>query len=82
MGNCVPNASSSKAKKDGKTRSRRTIDDVLNGSIHDPERTQRQRMAWVREKDMNEVYDVLEIIGQGSMGEVAIVQKKEDPLDA
>jgi len=55
------------------------IVDELNRSIHNPNKTHRQRMAWHREGvDVSEVYDVLKVIGEGSMGEVTIVQKKED----
>eukprot|EP00591_Stephanopyxis_turris_P004121 CAMPEP_0195512890 /NCGR_PEP_ID=MMETSP0794_2-20130614/4684_1 /TAXON_ID=515487 /ORGANISM="Stephanopyxis turris, Strain CCMP 815" /LENGTH=624 /DNA_ID=CAMNT_0040640771 /DNA_START=74 /DNA_END=1948 /DNA_ORIENTATION=+ len=52
--------------------------DELNNSIHDPTKTTRQKMAWHRNMDISEVYEVLEIVGQGSMGEVCIVKKRSD----
>jgi serine/threonine protein kinase len=55
-------------------------DDMMDGlaeSFHDPQKSARQKMAWHRE-DMHieKVYDVVKLIGQGSMGEVLSVRKK------
>lgn len=48
-------------------------DSVLDGTVHNF----RKGLPWYR-KDchVNEVYDVVEVIGEGSMGEVSIVKKK------
>lgn len=49
--------------------------DMLN--VSNGTRSHRQRLAWHRENTpVTDVYEVLEIVGQGSMGEVTICQKK------
>lgn len=61
---------------------RRNRDDEFNQSLHGLQQTQRQKLAWHRENvPITDVYDVLEIVGQGSMGEVTIVQRKVDNLE-
>lgn len=61
---------------------RRNRDDEFNQSIHGTSRTQRQQLAWHRENvPVTDVYEILEIIGHGSMGEVTIVQRKVDNLE-
>ena len=55
----------------------RTFDDELNDSLHGKHRTTRQKMARHNEDmHINEVYKIVSILGQGSMGEVTLVEKK------
>lgn len=61
---------------------RRNRDDEFNRSLHGNDRTQRQKLAWHRENvPVTDVYEILEIVGQGSMGEVTIVQRKVDNIE-
>lgn len=55
-----------------------SVEDLVANSAHGAPTT-RQRMAWWREgMKVSEVYDIMEIVGQGSMGEVAVCRKKLD----
>jgi len=78
MGTC-----NSKANSTGSVISQSTPDlcssehSVLDGIVHNF----RKGLPWYR-KDchVNEVYDVVEVIGEGSMGEVSIVKKKANSI--
>jgi len=48
--------------------------DALDSSCHNS----RSNYVWVRNEDVSEVYDVVKVIGLGSMGEVSVVRKRRD----
>ena len=74
MGSCQ---SSTKAPPPPPNPPRRTFDDELNDSLHGKHRTTRQKMARHNEDiHINEVYKIVSILGQGSMGEVTLIEKK------
>ena len=55
-----------------------SVEDLVANSAHGAPTT-RERMAWWREgMQVSEVYEIMEIVGQGSMGEVAVCRKKLD----
>jgi len=57
--------------------------DEIERSFHSSKKTNTKRQKLARHYegvDVTEVYDIVEIIGQGSMGEVTIVQKKHNAL--
>jgi len=59
------------------------IIDELALSSHEQGKLSRQRMAWVRSNvNIEEVYDKVKVIGRGSMGEVSIVSKRRDLIEA
>ena len=56
-----------------------SVEDLLTSSIHGGAPTTRQRMTWWRDNmSVTEVYEIMDLIGQGSMGEVACIRKKMD----
>ena len=59
----------------------KNVEDVLNISMRVKKPT-RKNLVWVREGvGVRDVYDVLEVVGQGSMGEVSVVQKRQDAVE-
>jgi len=55
--------------------------DGLANSFHDPSRSSREKMVWHREGiHLEELYETVKLIGQGSMGEVLSVRKKNKNL--
>ncbi|GMH61786.1 hypothetical protein TrRE_jg6759 [Triparma retinervis] len=68
MGNCLSPSSSSDFF-DGIG-----IQDGMDTSNHNS----RANYVWVRNEGVEEVYDVVKVIGLGSMGEVSVVRKKRD----
>ena len=58
------------------------LDAEWDSSLHGDTKTRRQKLAWHREGvPVTDVYDIIEIIGHGSMGEVAIVEKKINTVE-
>jgi len=66
-------ASASASQRNG----RRTFEDELNDSLHGKHRTTRQKLArHYEDMHISEAYNVQSVLGQGSMGEVTLVEKK------
>mmetsp|Transcript_24292 Transcript_24292/g.50120 ORF Transcript_24292/g.50120 Transcript_24292/m.50120 type:complete len:577 (-) Transcript_24292:498-2228(-) len=55
-----------------------SVEELVANSAHGAPTT-RERLTWWREgMQVTEVYEIMEIVGQGSMGEVAVCRKKLD----
>jgi len=79
MGACSSKGAESPPATGGGMPHSPSVEDLLASSIHGGAPTTRQRMTWWRDNmPVTDVYEIMELIGQGSMGEVAICRKKLD----
>lgn len=58
------------------------VEVALQQSLHHEKHSTRHNFVWVRENvNITDVYDVIDVVGSGSMGEVSIVKKKQDATE-
>ena len=59
-----------------------SVEVAMQQSLHNTKHSTRHNFVWVRENvNMTDLYDVVDVVGSGSMGEVSIVKKKQDATE-